>query len=55
MIIHGEKHSFENFKLCLKIPQRDVSQVQVYQIIIKFSKKCDWVDYNDNYLGHIKQ
>ena len=31
-----------------KIPQWDVSQVQVYLIIIKLIQNLDWVDYNVN-------
>ena len=31
-----------------KIPQRDVSQVQIYLIIIKLSQNLDPVDYNVN-------
>ena len=35
-------------KSFVKIPQRDVSQVQVYLIIIKLSQNLDWVEYNVN-------
>ena len=35
-------------KSFVKIPQRDVSQVQVYLIIIKLSQNLDWVAYNVN-------